>query len=588
LGVDALVAVFPNNRPLYNVEKPLRVHERFGVLRAGLFALATLPLVTCTADTPQSTGTAEQAVINPPLPSNLNLILNAKTTVTIGAFTRVNGDVGSVGLTGSVLFDVSSSQGFTFPSFNVLANTVTVNAGASVGHVFGNDITINGSASQQSLGLDPTAMPQVPDVTAATPGTTNVSTNENQAKQLCPGQYGAISLGVNSTLNLNGGVYQVTRLTLADGARLEPSEPVVILVSGGVTTGIGSVIRPSAQSINPMTAANIRIEVGGAVTLGDSTQIRAHLLVAGKFATGKNLSMTGAAWARTINIGTNGFIGGEGVFSAQAPTVPPPCNDNNACTADACVGGGTSVAFCRNTPTPSGTSCEDGNVCNGVETCDGNGACQPGTNVSAGTSCSDSNACNGDETCSGSGTCLAGTPPEVNDRNACTTDSCDPATGVSNVPVPDGTTCSGSGVCEAGTCSVQGTVFSEDFFQFQSAPAQCDSWNDFLINRLVSGGFSSITMSGTFDLNGVTCSDPTAATQICQALHNGSSVSVLCNGHRWNVGQCGGLELAVDNSVCFCTGSQSHTVRPCTGSNWGGVGTETCSAPSQNMTVVCE
>lgn len=93
-----------------------------------------------------------------------------------------------------------------------------------------------------------------------------------------PGRYGAISLGINSTLNLNGGVYHVTRLTLADGAKLEPSEPVVILVSGVVTTGIGALIRPSAQSINPMTAADIRIEVGGSVTLGDSANVFAHLL----------------------------------------------------------------------------------------------------------------------------------------------------------------------------------------------------------------------------------------------------------------------------------------------------------------------
>ncbi len=425
------------------------------MVRAGLFGLATLSVVTCTVDTPESTGAAEQAVVAPPLPSNLNLILNAKTTVTIGAFTSVSGDVGSVGLNGSVLFDVSSTQGF-FSGFNVLANTVTVNTNASVGHVFGNDITVNGFASQQSLGLDPTTMPQVPAVTPATPGTTNVSTNENQAKQLCPGQYGAISLGVNSTLNLNGGVYQVTKLTLADGARLEPSEPVVILVSGGVTTGIGSAIRPSAQALNPMTAANVRIEVGGAVTLGDSNQIRAHLLVNGKFATGKSLSMTGAAWAKSINVGTNGFVGGDGAFSTQAPAVPPPCNDNNACTVDTCVGGGTAVAFCRNTPVPTGTSCEDGNVCNGAERCDGNGQCQPGTNLDAGKSCADGNVCNGDETCDGFGTCLAGTPPVVSDDNTCTADTCDAVAGVTHTPLPDGTTCNGSGVCAAGTCSVTG------------------------------------------------------------------------------------------------------------------------------------
>jgi hypothetical protein len=310
--------------------------------------------------------------------------------------------------------------------------------------------------------------------------------------------------------------------------------------------------------------------------------------VTGKFATGKNLSMSGAAWAKTINIGTSGFVGTDGAFNPQARAVPPPCNDNNACTDDTCVGGGTGVAFCRNTPSPSGAVCEDGNACNGVETCDGLGTCQPGTNADQGSSCTDSNTCNGDETCDGFGSCLAGTPPEVDDRNACTADACDAITGVSHVPVRDGTRCNGAGVCQAGVCSVQGVVFSEDFFQFQAAPAQCDRWNEFLGN-VGGGGFSSITVSGTFDTTGVTCNDPTAASQICAALHQGTFQSVVCNGHVWNTGQCGGTELAVDNTVCRCTFGFDHTLRPCIGNeNWGGVGTQTCGGQSQNMTVVCQ
>jgi slime mold repeat-containing protein len=563
----------------------LRARVRSTVFSASLIGLVSLSAVTCTVDSSPPTGAVEQAAVSPPLPGNLNLILNAKTAVTIGAFTQVNGDVGSVGANGSVLFDVSSSQGF-FSGFNVLANTVTVNTNASVGHIFGNDITVNGTASQQSLGLDPGTLPPVPAVTPATPGTTNVSTNPNQAKQLCPGQYGAISLGTNSTLNLNGGVYEVTRLSLADGARLEPSEPVVILVSGGVTTGIGSFIRPSAQALNPMTAASIRIEVGGAVTLGDSTQVRAHLLVTGKLTTGNRTSLTGAAWARTINIGPQSSVTGEGVFAAQAPSVPPPCNDNNACTADRCVSTGA-AAFCQNTPTPSGSSCEDGNACDGAETCDGAGKCQPGTDLTAGTSCADGTVCNGDEACNGVGACVAGTPPEVTDRNPCTADACDPVTGVSHAPLPDGTACSGVGVCQGGVCSVQGTVFSDDFVQFQNAPAQCSHWNDFLINQLTSGAYGSVSMSGTFDLTGVMCSDPAAATRICGALHSGAFASVACNGHTWNVGSCGGTELNVDASICACS-FNSHTVRPCTNENWGGINTSTCDGPSQNMTVVCQ
>jgi slime mold repeat-containing protein len=481
----------------------LRLHERFTLLRAGVFTLATLSVASCTAEAPLPSAAAEQEVIAPPLPSNLNLILNAKTSVTVGAFTSVNGDVGGSGPNGSVLFDVSSSQGFG--GFNVVANTVTVNTAASVGHVFGNDITVNGFASQQTLGLDPSAMPQVPAVTPAAPGTTNVSTRENQAKQLCPGQYGAISLGVNSTLNLNGGVYQVTRLTLADGARLEPSEPVVILVSGGVTTGIGSAIQPSAQALNPMTAANIRIEVGGAVTLGDSNQIRAHLLVTGKLTAGKSLSMSGAAWARTISIGTNGFVGGDGAFSAQAASVPPPCNDNNACTADACVGGGSTAGFCRNTPAPSGTSCSDGNTCNGAELCDGAGQCQPGTNSPAGTGCPDSDLCNGDETCNGGGSCLPGAPPVVDDNNVCTADACDATAGVIHTPLPDGTTCNGTGVCTAGTCTV--TFPSSGSFSYSGFDTNSATQNTFNFDiPMVAGQTLS---AGTCGLTGASGSGDT-------------------------------------------------------------------------------
>jgi hypothetical protein len=557
------------------------------ICRGSLLGLATLSVVTCTTDSSPSTGAAEQAVVNPPLPTNLNLILNTKNTITIGAFTQVNGDVGSSGRTGSVLFDVSSSQGF-FSGFNVLANTVTVNTNASVGHVFGNDLTINGSAAQQSLGLDPSTLPAVPAATPATPGTTNVTVNQNQAKQLCPGQFGAISLGINSTLNLNGGVYQVTRLTLADGARLEPSEPVVILVTGGVTTGVGAFIRPSAQALNPMTAADIRIEVGGAASIGDGTDVRAHLLVpTGKLTTGKNARLTGAAWGKTIVIGVQNTIIGEGVFAAQAPSVPPPCNDNNVCTTDRCVSTGT-AAFCQNAPTAAGSSCEDGNACNGAELCDGAGACQPGTNAKEGTSCADGTVCNGAERCDGLGTCEPGTPPVVDDRNSCTADVCDAVDGVSHVPVPDGTRCSGVGVCQGGVCSVSGTVFSEDFVQFQSAPAQCDRWNDFLINQLSDGSYSRVAMSGTFNTTGIACSDPAAATQICQALHSGSFTSVFCDGHSWNIGQCGGTEVSIDTGVCFCNFGTASTVRPCTGIDWGGVATSTCDGPSQNMTVVCE
>jgi hypothetical protein len=68
----------------------------------------------------------------------------------------------------------------------------------------------------------------------------------------------------------------------------------------------------------------------------------------------------------------------------------------------------------------------------------------------AGTSCSDGNACDGDEVCNGQGRCMAGTPPVVDDADPCSLDWCDPATGVHHAAQPEGTLCSDANACTKG------------------------------------------------------------------------------------------------------------------------------------------
>jgi RHS repeat-associated protein len=177
-----------------------------------------------------------------------------------------------------------------------------------------------------------------------------------------------------------------------------------------------------------------------------------------------------------------------GVCSNPAKADGTACDDGTACTlndvcaAGACVGG---------VNTPAGVSCSDNNPCNGTEACDGAGHCSGGTalpdgarcggdicapqtcstgqcvamqptsgvwstdawscddgspckdgavcggglccNATAndGASCSDGDKCNGDETCQG-GVCQPGTPPAgaVADADPCTTQVCDPVSGV--------------------------------------------------------------------------------------------------------------------------------------------------------------
>jgi hypothetical protein len=72
------------------------------------------------------------------------------------------------------------------------------------------------------------------------------------------------------------------------------------------------------------------------------------------------------------------------------------CDDGVGCTVDAC----DALLGCSNTPDDS--ACNDGNVCNGEETCDPDADCQDGE------------------------------PLNCDDGNACTADSCDPETGCAN------------------------------------------------------------------------------------------------------------------------------------------------------------
>jgi hypothetical protein len=141
-------------------------------------------------------------------------------------------------------------------------------------------------------------------------------------------------------------------------------------------------------------------------------------------------------------------------------------DDQNPCTEDSCNALGQPVF----TPVPAGTSCADANSCNGEETCNGVGACAPGVaptvddgnpcttdtcdpksgvahSAAPGTLCSDGNACNGVELCNASGQCGAGSAPVVDDGNPCTVDRCDPTGGVRHQPVVTDTDCSDGNAC---------------------------------------------------------------------------------------------------------------------------------------------
>ena len=109
---------------------------------------------------------------------------------------------------------------------------------------------------------------------------------------------------------------------------------------------------------------------------------------------------------------------------------PLNCNDANPCTTDAC----DPVNGCIHTQLTG--VCDDGNACTVGDECV-NGACL-GAPTATATSCNDGDACNGVETCdAASGACVLGTPLNCDDGDGCTTDACDPVTGCAN-PTIDG------------------------------------------------------------------------------------------------------------------------------------------------------
>ena len=185
---------------------------------------------------------------------------------------------------------------------------------------------------------------------------------------------------------------------------------------------------------------------------------------------------------------------------------------------------GTSLNPCA-IGVPAGTSCSDGNACNGEEYCDGFGACLPGTalpvddgnactldscdatfgvvhtSAPTGTSCGDANVCNGNEVCGGAGTCFAGMPPALDDGNPCTVDSCDPTLGVVHASAPAGTSCADANACNGvEACDGDGACLA-------GTPPSLDDGNPCTIDSCdpVLGGIHVPAPAGTSCSDGNAC-----------------------------------------------------------------------------------
>ncbi len=137
---------------------------------------------------------------------------------------------------------------------------------------------------------------------------------------------------------------------------------------------------------------------------------------------------------------------------------------------------------------------------------------------------------------------------------------------------------------------VGSVTFSEYFTQGEISP-HAQAWNDFRAKLLSSYNYTKLTIKGTNDPVGVSISDPVKVTQIANALREGNYYITSDGGLNWAVGECvGGIELYAGlQDICYCT-EGSYTVRAgyVGGPEWGGIITNSCNPPSQQITVEFE
>lgn len=260
------------------------------------------------------------------------------------------------------------------------------------------------------------------------------------------------------------------------------------------------------------------------------------------------------------------------------------CADSVACTVETCE---VSTGICDSVPNHA--ECADSSWCNGEEVCHPTQGCRPGTPVNCNdgifctldscnenldscvhvplnSRCNNWTFCDGEEWCDAQLGCREGTPPDCDDGDDCTVDSCDPAldecvSTPSDDACDDGLFCNGVESCDPDT----GCAAGED-----PCPGQlCDETNDRCVECLGHAACDD----GLF-CNGAESCDPEAgcvagddpcADQFCDEQRDrcvdclsdaDCDDGMFCNGQeacREETGECeAGAEPDCDDGVA-CT-----------------------------------
>jgi len=235
----------------------------------------------------------------------------------------------------------------------------------------------------------------------------------------------------------------------------------------------------------------------------------------------------------------NGIETCNAATAACVPGTPLTCDDVNACTVDSC----NPATGCVFTPRPP-SFCDDSNACT-------DDACVPATGCvntpKPPSFCDDSNACTDDACVPATGCVNTPKPPSFcDDSNACTDDACVPATGCTNTPKPP-SFCNDSNACTDDVC-----VPATGCVNTPKPPSFCDDNNGCTDDACVPAtGCVNTPKPPSFcdDTNGCTDDACIPATGTCSHIPKPPSY-------------CDDSNVCTDDACVPATGGCSNTPKP--------------------------
>src|SRR5690606_28163461 len=144
----------------------------------------------------------------------------------------------------------------------------------------------------------------------------------------------------------------------------------------------------------------------------------------------------------------------------------------------------------------------------------------------------------------------------------------------------------------AGTAFAQNDIWTDSFFNgVPATTGQITGWDNWRAS-LKPGSYTFMTIKGTYDQVGITCTDKTIVNAFATAVQNYTTyISPSTGGHVWSICNRYLREIWLD-PPSSCSGANcpnGYIIRPGIGTgnqNWGGVNTNTCGGPNQRMTFI--